>query len=365
MKTKVRSINTDEYEALAAFLATQVETDQAKLWLSRFGMWWENNPAMDETIPRGWVIEDEEHEIAGFLGNIPVPFWVDGHLALARAASSWYVRPEVRGVLGLQLNVAYSRQKDADLFIRTTPNELVQAMLPRLGFERAAFPVGGREYLVVRDYGRAAALYGASPGTGGTKRALTSLARGPLSAVSPLLLRHRAGSGAAPDAGAVGAWEVCTRCGTEFTAFWEEFRRPGTASVVRDAQTLEWLYFSEPVAGKRTVVACRDKEGELAGYCAFDLLTPYGAGVRVLLLRDAFLPDRASARTAVAAGKALAEEKDAATVAFWPASRRMEEVLKAETTTSRQTDYGYFYRWGRAGPAVLLPSTVDPDRGTL
>ncbi|QYZ78956.1 hypothetical protein E2N92_05710 [Methanofollis formosanus] len=354
---KVRSINTDEYEGLAAFLATQVEADPADLWMRRFAMWWDENPAMDEEIPRGWTIEDDDREVAGFLGNIPVPFWVDGKEARARAASSWYVRSEVRGVLGLQLNIAYSRQKDADLFIRTTPNELVQAMLPRLGFSRVPFPVGGREYLSVRDYGGAAALYGASPGAGGTKRTLTSIARGPLSAVSPLLRKK---NGVAP-----GSWEVCTGCGDEFAALWEAHRTPGTASVARDHETLEWLYFSETVADKRTVVACRDDEGALSGYCAFDLLTPYGAGVRVLLLRDAFLPDGSSARTAVAAGKALAEEKKAATVAFWPASPEMEEVLRAETTTSRPIDYSYFYRWGRTGPADLHPSTIDPDRGTL
>ena len=61
---------------------------------------WEANPAIrgaTEPWPMGWVIETEAGDIAGFFGNIPMAYEIDGERLLAAATNSWVVDDDQRG----------------------------------------------------------------------------------------------------------------------------------------------------------------------------------------------------------------------------------------------------------------------------
>lgn len=78
---------------------------------SRLDMLWIDNPAMDAETPPGWIIEDSLGKIVGFIANIPVPYQIFGKKDTAVASSSWYVKPEARGMISLQLLQSFLRQQ--------------------------------------------------------------------------------------------------------------------------------------------------------------------------------------------------------------------------------------------------------------
>src|SRR4030067_3103347 len=88
----VRLLNKDDYYAAAIFLEGITASAYKKdFWLDRFECWWKNNPSMDDAMPRGWIIVQNNGEISGFLGNIPVMYSINGKQTLACFATSWDV----------------------------------------------------------------------------------------------------------------------------------------------------------------------------------------------------------------------------------------------------------------------------------
>ncbi len=90
-----------------------------------FDQWkhlWCNNPAYREReaeFPIGWVLEGEQKEIVGYLGNIPLFYEIHRRQLLASVAHSWVVDLQYR-TYALLLLEKYFSQKNVDVFLNAT-----------------------------------------------------------------------------------------------------------------------------------------------------------------------------------------------------------------------------------------------------
>ena len=97
MSVTVRQIRPDDYDPIAEFLekSTQGKCRKA-LWLDRFACWWEKNPAMEDNSPTGWALFEEDGEVKGFFGSIPIKYSINQKETVAYCTTSWYVEISYR-----------------------------------------------------------------------------------------------------------------------------------------------------------------------------------------------------------------------------------------------------------------------------
>lgn len=85
---------------------------------------WKNNPAFTDvkkSWPIGWVIENEDKQIVGYFGNIPMAYEFKGKRLIAAAATSIVVDTKYRNY-SISLARNYFVQRSADLFLGTSTN---------------------------------------------------------------------------------------------------------------------------------------------------------------------------------------------------------------------------------------------------
>ena len=137
---QLRLVTPDDYAKLARFSAQFAdETRDEKFWLQRFGLWWEENPAFHEGVPRGWILCDED-EIRGFLGNVPNEFILNGKTVTALSTTTWRVLPSHRNH-SLKLFFAAIRAAKGSIFFDTTPSPDAVSVVKGLKFQ--LFPFNG------------------------------------------------------------------------------------------------------------------------------------------------------------------------------------------------------------------------------
>ncbi len=154
MNSNVRPLKKEDYEAAAIFLAEETKgVFLRNFWLDRFELWWENNPSMGGNLHLAWILCDEEGEIGGFLGCIPVKYFIQGQERIAYSLTSWYVRKSCRDE-SIKLLAPFFKLKGPCLLLDTTPLEKIIDMLLRLGFskleqkwpmEEAVYPINTYE----------------------------------------------------------------------------------------------------------------------------------------------------------------------------------------------------------------------------
>ncbi|MBI4676320.1 MAG: hypothetical protein HY748_01930 [Elusimicrobia bacterium] len=110
-----------------------------EFWLSRFRLWWDENPAFRPESPRGWMLR-RRGEFCGFLANAPSLMLAGGRVLQVFSVSTWMVGPEHRDA-SLDLLFKQMESCKGTLLFDTTPTELVAAIIENLGFER--LPWGG------------------------------------------------------------------------------------------------------------------------------------------------------------------------------------------------------------------------------
>ncbi len=133
-KSIVSPMELEDYEPAATFLERATRGIFKKdLWLDRFEYWWDKNPAMNKDIVRGWVIRDKDGEIGGFLGNIPVKYYINSQEKIVCSVTSWYVDEKLKD-RSLDLLIPYLNQKGPAILLDTTPIEKVERLLCKVGF---------------------------------------------------------------------------------------------------------------------------------------------------------------------------------------------------------------------------------------
>jgi hypothetical protein len=136
---KLREARFDDYVQAAA-LARKFDLDAEE-----YPAWthlWTDNPAYQEIkgkVPMGWVLETAEGAMAGYLGNIPLLYELEGRRLLAATTRSWVVDSAYRPY-SLLLVGTYFEQPNVDLFLPTSVNS--QSAMPLSVFQCARVPVG-------------------------------------------------------------------------------------------------------------------------------------------------------------------------------------------------------------------------------
>jgi hypothetical protein len=85
---------------------------------------WMNNPVypqLEKSWPLGWVLEDLNRKIVGYLGNIPLTYEFQGRKLLAATSHAWVVDSEYRSYSILLLDYFFA-QTNVDLYLTTTLN---------------------------------------------------------------------------------------------------------------------------------------------------------------------------------------------------------------------------------------------------
>ncbi len=118
---RLREARFEDYAQVAA-LASRFDlyTESYPGWMHL----WTDNPAYGEiqnTFPMGWVLENGEGAVSGYLGNIPLHYELEGKRLLAATTRAWVVDTPYRTYSPLLL-ATYFQQSNVDLFLSTTVN---------------------------------------------------------------------------------------------------------------------------------------------------------------------------------------------------------------------------------------------------
>src|ERR1700691_2237675 len=116
---KLREASFEDYPRIPALqVANGLQTKTYEEWKHQ----WINNPAYPQiqaSLPIGWVLESEDKQIVGSLGNIPLFYELEGQRLLASVAHAWTVDMRYRGY-SLWLLDRYFSQKRVELFLNAT-----------------------------------------------------------------------------------------------------------------------------------------------------------------------------------------------------------------------------------------------------
>jgi len=226
---------------------------------------WTNNPAYREiqgNFPIGWVLEDAEGRIRGYLGNIPLNYELEGKRLLAAATRSWVVESAYRGYALLLLRPFY-QQTNVDLFLGTSVNS--QSGVASSLFKNVPVPVGAWDrslFWITHARGFTDSFF--------TKKGWNFAKPYSYPVALGLSLRDRVrGSGFRKSVcdPAVVSTENFDEC---FDDFWSELRKKKARLLLgmRDRTTLDW-HFSFALRRKETWIYTLRAAGRMLGYAVF------------------------------------------------------------------------------------------------
>ncbi len=353
---RIREARFEDHAGVAALeerygLFTTPEAD----WRRR----WEANPAIrgaTETWPMGWVIETEAGDIAGFFGNIPMAYEIDGERLLAAATNSWVVDDDQRGQ-ALELLGRFFAQPTVDLFLSTTANPTASTAMAAFKARKVPQPDCDEALFWITNHS-------------GFARALATKAGLPMARVFGLLAGLGFGLADAvrgrPSGKAPEGYRLATvvTFDDRFDALWQRLRGgPGKLRFVRDRESLDWhfsRFLAEDQAWIGTCEGSGEKAGALTGYAVFVRQDNAAIGLRRAVLADfqADGDDPDVLRALVHAGLAecRARRLDVLeAVGFAPAKRH---VLKGLAPWKRRLPtWPYLYK---AREASLADRLADP-----
>jgi hypothetical protein len=237
---KLRAVRFEDHGPIAALVS------KFDLHIEDYPGWthlWCNNPAYravaganKDNFPMGWVLENANGAICGYLGNIPIDYELEGKKLLAATTRAWVVDTPYRSYSPLLLGT-YFQQPNVDLFLSTTVNaqsapaySIFQGIpVPRGAWDRALFWITHYQGFVesfLRNKGRPMA------------KALSY----PLSA--GLFVRDQVMGSRVPKNGGGINVQPCAGFDDRFDKFWELLRRKksNVLLAVRTREALEWHF---------------------------------------------------------------------------------------------------------------------------
>ncbi len=228
---------------------------------------WQDNPARLPDQVFGWVLENEEGEIGGFLGIIPMRMKVGNDEVSAIGGHSWIVAPSVRAYsIGLYQRIMALSQHH--FLVIAAGGEAMSAIGDRPNSRISRIPIQGfdRQFSWVLD--PAKVLRWALE-----KRGCTRLAKAPHLAPLPTILKGvlrlgvRGGCGVRFRCHALSVRPVAAFT-EEFDELWARAKGDYAVTIVRDAAFLNWRHLAIPnLLGRTSILGCWDG-GRLCGFVA-------------------------------------------------------------------------------------------------
>jgi hypothetical protein len=227
---------------------------------------WTKNPAYQqvrEDWAIGWVLENENKQIVGSLGNIPLLYELDGRTLIAASGRAWVVEPPYRGY-ALRLILPSVDQDSADLYINTTPNLEGFRALNKLGALRVPVGAWDRKACWVTNY-RGVPFRWLNARTN-----LNSLATSAFSYLAGglLFLREKVAESSLRYSRNGFDLQFGTTFDDRFDRFWEELKcqNPRVLLAVRTREVLDW-HFTLAREQHRLWIWTATRAAQLIAYC--------------------------------------------------------------------------------------------------
>ena len=259
---KLRESRFEDYAQIFALTAKfQLQTESYAGWTHL----WTNNPAYREIqgkFPLGWVLENADGSICGYLGNIPLQYEFEGKRLLAATTRAWVVDTPYRTysplLLGTHLN-----QSNVDLFLHTTVN--AQAAPAYDIFQGIRVPVGAWDrtlFWITNEQGFTESFLRKK------RWAMAKALSYPLSA--GLLLRDQFTRSQFRRNGNNVTVRPCASFDERFGAFWLALRKKKSNLLlaVRSREVLEWHFKFALLQNAAWIYIVEDNSG-LAAYAVF------------------------------------------------------------------------------------------------
>jgi hypothetical protein len=330
---------------------------------------WTANPAysgLEGKIPIGWVLEDQEGKVSGYLGNIPVGCELEGKSLLATTTRAWVVEESARSY-ALLLLATYFRQPSVDLFLNTSVNS--ESARAYGSFDGIPVPVGewDRSLFWVTHYpGFVQSFLHKKRG-----RFVTPLSY-PLSA--GVWLTDRLRRRGFPSDGKGIQIDTCAGFDERFDTFWEELRKKNYRQLlsVRSRDVMQWHFKYSLLNGEVWIYTWGD-ESKLLAYAIFDRQDYHPVGLKRMRLTDFQCLDDAKAPAILRAMLKVAMtrccQEGVHMLELTGINPRMEQELELAAPHRRElSNWRYFYKANRRwlveklkSPEAWNPSFYDGD----
>jgi hypothetical protein len=362
--TRIREANMEDHAGVAALEKRYgLFTTSKAVWCQR----WQGNPALERVStpwPIGWIVETEAGQVAGFFGNIPMAYEINGKRMLAAVTNSWVVDEDHRSQ-SLKLLNRFLNQPSVDLFLSTTANSQTMAAMMAFKAHKVPQPDCDQALFWITNY----------PGFG---RALAAKANTPF----PEVIGQIAGLG-------FGIADVVRRRPSlltpkihkfdttlvfddRFDVLWQRLRSgPGMLRLVRDRSSLNWHFRRFLNDDDAWIVTCEKVEKNidtLTGYAVFVRQDNAKIGLRRALLADIQVEgnDKGVIRDLVLTGLAecRARRLDLLEAIGLAATKR--HVLKGITPwTRRLPNWPYLYKARTSSLAEMLRNPTFWDASPI
>ena len=275
---RIRPAALEDYSQIAALGA------RYGLHSKKFDSWkdlWLANPVYRQLPdwPLGWVLENEERQISGFIGNIPQSYTLEDRTVLAAASHALVVDLPYRSH-SLSLISRFYSQKNVDLFLSTTANAQASKAYAVFGARRVPLGTWDSSAFWVLDHCQFAA---------------TALAMKNIVLAKPLGYLVGAGlyvkdafRGSFDSRGAAGT-EIaeCSCFDQRFETFWEELRvgRSSVLLAARSRETLQW-HFKAALADNQAWILTVSDGCRLRAYSVFFRQDSVRFGLKRVRLAD-------------------------------------------------------------------------------
>jgi hypothetical protein len=276
---EVREASFDDYDQIAQLESRyKLESKPPDEWQHL----WTNNPVyqgLTNHWPIGWVVEDSNHKVVGYLGNIPLSYEFEGKTLLSATTRAWVVEEPYRGYSILLLDHFFS-QNTVDLYLTTTLNS--QAFDGFRVFEPSPVPVGDWDrsrFWVTNPLGFTGSMLSFKD------VAFSKLLSYPLSI--PISFKGRFARKRLGRNGKSIRVEACTRFDERFDTFWEELkqRRWNVLLGTRTRQILDW-HFKHALKRQDAWISCVSEGSRLVAYAAFYRHDNPSVGLKRMRLAD-------------------------------------------------------------------------------
>ena len=251
---RVSILKDKDINDLIKFLSTfENEHRGKKFWEERLNHWWNKNPNNNKNHQRGWILFNEKENIVGFLGNIPIPFIINGDIESTHNATTWRVLEKYRNhstTLFDKLNEYSSKA----VLINTTPTVSVEKILSRIyKFDKldvnkaTVIPISISEHTTNKYLNKI--------------KILIPLLNSFLSIFNKLFLSH-------PKhfySKIISSNEISTN----FDDLWKKTKHNFSNTLLRDSKTIKW-YLGNQYSAKKVIISCF-KDEAMIGYGIFSI----------------------------------------------------------------------------------------------
>jgi hypothetical protein len=326
---KVSEVVRDDYEELNRFLVI-VFGQEPSLECSLFDHWWERNPSWNNTIPRGWLLRAQNKEIIAFTANIPLPYVIAGRRGVCYANGTTGVHPGWRGK-GLAKLVCrpFIEQKVPDFLVVTGSSPIMFVLWRSLGM--TSLPLKWPSYcprVIVshRRWIEDAAI---------RKLRVPKFIASSVGVLGLLMDSRSTSSSLSQVTEQISPFESC-----DSNRLLDCRASCASTYPLRDAKTVNWLYFGNLRQNRLVFTARRD--GLLQGFAGFKII---GSSLLLLECRCLGADPNIAADLVVVSG-ARWRQLGGTNLLVWPYTRMIKAALP-RTRNSSVSPMPYVYKTNR------------------